>query len=621
MNSGTVSESYQSSFRMKKYYEAIKASASVLPSGDKKKIVAVIVVQVALSFLDLLGVALIGIVGAISITGIQNQNPGNKTSQFLDFLNLSDLNFYTQVVSLSIAAASLLIVRTILSMYFSRKYLQFLSRRSAWITSNLFSRLISQDILKLQKRTRQENLFLITEGVRRITIGILGNFVFLIADISLLLVLTLGLIGVDPIVAIVTFLLFGSVALILHFRMSSKANKLGRINSERNIKSNQLIIEALGSYREILVRNRRNFYAGEIENQRFAVASNDAELAFMPIVSKYVLESAVVVGAFAIAGLQFALNDSKQAIATLTLFIAAGSRIGPAIMRVQQGVIQIGIAIGSAKETMDLISELSFVKPSTELSPKIDVNHQGFVGTVEVINLDFKYSDDSPSGLFDVNVIIEAGKSLAIVGSSGAGKSTLVDVILGVLQPNRGKILISGLPPMSAITKWPGAIAYVPQDVSLIDGTIRQNITLGFSDSEVSDELIWNAIDGASLRTFISKSSNGLDTQIGDEGSKLSGGERQRLGIARALLMNPKLLILDEATSALDGETEAEIAQAIQSVKGKVTVIMIAHRLSTVQNADVVVYLEDGKIMKSGTFNEVRQAIPNFDAQAKLMGL
>jgi ABC-type multidrug transport system fused ATPase/permease subunit len=506
-------------------------------------------------------------------------------------------------------------------MYFSRKYLQFLSRRSAWITSNLFSKLISQDILKLQKRTRQENLFLITEGVRRITIGILGNFVFLIADISLLLVLTLGLIGVDPIVAIVTFLLFGSVALILHFRMSSRANKLGRINSERNIKSNQLIIEALGSYREILVRNRRNFYAREIETQRFAVASNDAELAFMPIVSKYVLESAVVIGAFAIAGLQFALNDSKHAIATLTLFIAAGSRIGPAIMRVQQGVIQIGIAIGSAKETMDLISELSSVKPNTEHPPKIDISHQGFVGTVEATNLDFKYSDNSLSGLFDINVLIDAGKSLAIVGSSGAGKSTFVDLILGVLQPDRGRILISGISPISAINKWPGAIAYVPQDISLIDGTIRQNIALGFSDSEVSEELIWNAIDGASLRAFVSKSSKGIDTQVGDEGNNLSGGERQRLGIARALLTNPKLLILDEATSALDGETEAEIAQAIQSVKGKVTVIMIAHRLSTVQNADVVVYLEDGKIVKSGTFNEVRQAVPNFDAQAKLMGL
>lgn len=606
---------------MKKYLEAIRASAAILPNGDKKKIVAVIFVQVALSFLDLLGVALIGIVGAISITGIQNQSPGNKTSQVLSFLNLSDLNFYTQVVSLSIAAATLLIVRTILSMYFSRKYLQFLSRRSAWITSNLFSQLISQDILKLQKRTRQENLFLITEGVRRITIGILGNFVFLIADISLLLVLTLGLVGVDPIVAVVTFFLFGAVALILHFRMSAKANKLGRINSERNIKSNQLIIEALGSYREILVRNRRNFYAGEIETQRFAVASNDAELAFMPIVSKYVLESAVVVGAFAIAGLQFALNDSKHAIATLTLFIAAGSRIGPAIMRVQQGVIQIGIAIGSAKETLNLISELSSVKPNSEPSLKLDVNHQGFVGSVEVSDLTFNYSDDSSAGLFDVNLNVQAGKSLAIVGSSGAGKSTLVDVILGVLQPASGQILISGLPPMSAITRWPGAIAYVPQDISLIDGTIRQNITLGFSDSEFSEELIWNAIDGASLRKFVSKTSSGLDTQIGDEGTNLSGGERQRLGIARALLMNPKLLILDEATSALDGETEAEISQAIQSVKGKVTVIMIAHRLSTVQNADVVVYLEHGRIMQSGTFSEVRKEIPNFDAQAKLMGL
>jgi ABC-type multidrug transport system fused ATPase/permease subunit len=211
--------------------------------------------------------------------------------------------------------------------------------------------------------------------------------------------------------------------------------------------------------------------------------------------------------------------------------------------------------------------------------------------------------------------------SLAIVGTSGSGKTTLVDLLLGVLQPESGIVSISGKTPLDAITKWPGAISYVPQTVSLIEGTIRENICMGFTQNQISDELVLKAIDSASLREFISNTPAGLDTEVGEIGSKLSGGERQRIGIARALLTNPKLLILDEATSSLDGETEAEIGEAIQSIKGEVTVVMIAHRLSTVRNADIVLYLEKGQVRSLGTFDQVRESIPNFDAQAKLMGL
>jgi ABC-type multidrug transport system fused ATPase/permease subunit len=182
-------------------------------------------------------------------------------------------------------------------------------------------------------------------------------------------------------------------------------------------------------------------------------------------------------------------------------------------------------------------------------------------------------------------------------------------------------VTISGRKPLDAITKWPGAISYVPQTVSLIEGTIRENICMGFASDQIGTEHVLRAINGASLSEFISNAPAGLDTQVGEIGSKISGGERQRIGIARALLTNPKLLILDEATSSLDGETEAEIADAINSIKGEVTVVMIAHRLSTVRNADLVLYLEKGKIRSIGTFEQVRQSIPNFDAQAKLMGL
>jgi ABC-type multidrug transport system fused ATPase/permease subunit len=181
--------------------------------------------------------------------------------------------------------------------------------------------------------------------------------------------------------------------------------------------------------------------------------------------------------------------------------------------------------------------------------------------------------------------------------------------------------LISNHKQIDAISLWPGAISYVPQNVALIEGTIRENVCMGFPPEQVNDDLVYRAINGASLTRFIADSELGLDTQVGEVGSKISGGERQRIGIARALLTNPKLLILDEATSSLDGETEAAITESIQLIKGKVTIVMIAHRLSTVRNADLVLYLENGRVLSLGSFEHVRREIPNFDTQAKLMGL
>ena len=606
---------------MRRYLEPVRNAASVLPSGDKRKIITVCIVQVSLSFLDLIGVALVGVLGELSITAIRGSETGNRTSQVLTFLNLENLGFYNQVMVLAVVAALLLIGRTVLSMYFTQRYLRFLAYRSAAISSNLFSKLISQSILDIQKRNTQESLFIITEGVRRITIGILGNIVFLISDLSLLVVLTVGLFILDPVVALVSFGLFGFVASFLHLRMSRRSQVLGHRNTILSVNSNRQIVEALTSYRESIVRNRRYHYSKVIESQRLSLSVNDAQLAFLPMISKYVLESAVVLGAFLIAALQFALNDSRNAIATLAIFLAAGSRIGPAIMRVQQGVIQISIAIGSARPTLDLIHQLQTVEKVQVAEDIFDSNHFGFSPEVIVSNLNFSYIEGEGYTIKNISFRLTPGESLAIVGASGSGKTTLVDLLIGVLQPHSGSVLISGSTPLDSISKWPGAISYVPQTVSLVEGTIRENICMGFSTNQISEQDVLSAIDGASLREFITNAPAGLDTQVGEIGSKISGGERQRIGIARALLTNPKLLILDEATSSLDGETEAEIAAAIQSIKGDVTVVMIAHRLSTVRNADSVLYLENGRVMSLGTFEEVRAAIPNFDTQAKLMGL
>ena len=196
-----------------------------------------------------------------------------------------------------------------------------------------------------------------------------------------------------------------------------------------------------------------------------------------------------------------------------------------------------------------------------------------------------------------------------------------MDLLLGVLIPDSGQIIISGERPSSAIEISPGAIAYVPQDVAIAIGTVRENIALGFPNEFATDARIYKALKIAHLETFVDSLENKADTQVGERGAKLSGGQRQRLGIARAMFTNPKLLVLDEATSSLDAETEASVSNAIQALRGGTTILMIAHRLATVRTADLVVYISGGKILAQGTFEQVRSAVPEFDKQANLLGL
>jgi len=192
---------------------------------------------------------------------------------------------------------------------------------------------------------------------------------------------------------------------------------------------------------------------------------------------------------------------------------------------------------------------------------------------------------------------------------------------LGILPADTGEVLLGGMSPADVIEKWPGAISYVPQDVSITSGTVRENIALGFEKESLSDEVILNALKLAKLDEFISSLPTGLDTPLGERGANISGGQRQRIGIARALVTNPRILVLDEATSALDGETEAEISSAISNLKGKTTVVVIAHRLASVRSSDSVLYLESGKTIMQGSFEDVRKSVPNFERQALLMGL
>jgi ABC-type multidrug transport system fused ATPase/permease subunit len=596
-------------------------SLRVLPKSDRPKIVFVMLLQAGLGFIDLIGVAAIGVLGALSVTGVQSQQPGDRVSSVLRLLGISEFSFQAQVAFLGLGAAFIFVLRTILSILITRRILFFLSRRGAALSSKLVGQLLSQSLIKVQSRSTQESVYALTTGVSAITLSILGVMVTIIADSSLLILMLIALLIVDPVIALTSVIFFLSMGVALYRSMHVKAHRLGFENSKLAIQGNTKIIEVLESYRELVVRNRRDYYAREIGGIQRKLADVLAEVQFMPNVSKYVIESGIVVGAVVIAGIQFALQDARQATAALSVFLAAGTRIAPAILRLQQSFIQMRSGIGAALPTLELIESLKDVPEVEHVEDALDTSHQGFESDIHLQSIYFSYPEKEVHTLSDISLNLTKGSATSIVGPSGAGKTTFVDILLGVLQPDNGEVTVSGLRPLEAISKWPGAIAYVPQDVALSNGTFRENLTMGYPINLAPDELCWDALRVAQLDSFVRELPLDLDQPVGERGTNLSGGQRQRLGIARAMLTKPKLLVLDEATSALDGQTELDISNAINDLKGIVTVVMIAHRLSTVRNSDQVVYMDKGKIVAKGKFEEVRKAVPDFDHQAQLMGL
>jgi len=595
-------------------------SFSTLTKKEQKNIFLVIVIQIFLAVLDLLGVLIFGLLGSLAVNGLSSNPVGNKTQVALEIFKISTKPLQQQVFFLAVIATVILTFKTIFSLYFTKKSLYFLSRRAAQLSSNLISKLLSQSLIVIQEKSTQQTIYMVTSGISTITVGIIGSIVYLISDISLLVIMLLGLFLVDPIIAFTTLLLFGAVAISLYRIMHEKMEKFGKIQTELTIESAEKISDVIGSYRELFVKDRRSFYAKEIGDLRFKLANVLAENTFYQNINKYVLEITIIVGVLIISAIQFSTHTTSRAVAIMSIFLIASLRIGPAVLRVQQVFSNIVASIGIVSPTLDLIEK--FKNSAIDISDGLTTfNYTGFNPLVSLKNVSFSYPLSSGNAISNVTIDIAPRTITAIVGPSGAGKTTLVDLILGVINPSSGVILINDQAPIEAIKKFPGAISYVPQDIIVTNGTIEENVTLGYQKDIYTKDMVINALKAAQLTEFVSSLPNGLETHVGDRGTKISGGQRQRLGIARAIFTSPSLLILDEATSSLDGITEANVSESIQKLRGSATVIMIAHRLSTVRNSDLVIYMDQGKIIAAGNFKEVREKVSNFDEQAKIMGL
>lgn len=595
--------------------------SAVLSQKDKRKLYLVSSLQAGLSLLDLVGVTLIGVIGALTINGVRSQSPGGRVGDLLNLLGLNAYSFQTQTVILAMIAVFVLVLRTSLSVIITRRTLFFLSRRSAEISSRLITQVMAQPLSTLSRYNSQHIHYTLTTGTTSLTLGVFGNIVGISSDMALLIVLGVGIAIIDPVTASLTILIFGSIMLVMYFLTNARTQRISRRFTEISIRDSEVLLELVNGYREAFIRNRRGYFVDRAKRIKWEIADYSAELAWMPNISKYVVEIAFTLGTMAVAALQFVLNDSAQAVGSLTLFLAAGTRITPAILRVQQNFVSINGSIVRAKPTIDLFRDTDAKFQIPDYTLGVDFDHRGFKADISMSRVGFSYPDSPNEVLNNITLNIDSGSTVAVVGPSGSGKSTLIDLLLGIYLPTNGEIMISGKAPAEAIKQWPGAVGYVPQEVILSSGTIASNVSSGFDESDAFREYVANALEIAQLRDFIKSVPLGADTPVGERGGNLSGGQRQRVGIARAMFTKPKLLVLDEATSALDGQTESEISEAIQGLKGKVTLILIAHRLSTVMKADQIVYLEEGRIRAQGTFAQVRAAVPDFDKQAQLMGL
>jgi ABC-type multidrug transport system fused ATPase/permease subunit len=603
----------------KTYVKSFRICFALLSNSDKNKIYLIFMLQIALAIIDLLGLAVIGLLASLTATGIVNQNPRGLTFELIKFLNLESLRLNSQILIFSFFALSFFTFKSISSIYLNRKIIFFMGRKSAEISSDLLLKLIGQPLQHLQKYSVQETIYLTTSGLNRLFNAVITNSMSLIVDIFLIILMIGGVIFIDPIIGAISLVLFVVIGVSLHFVFRFRAKKLGILETEKSIRLNQMTHEILNAYRELLVRNRRFYYANAIGQERISLSNISSRLSFLPFVGKYVMEIGLLFGVFIVALLQFTSQDLIRSVSVLALFLAASTRIAPAVLRVQQNLLILRSNMSGALSTVELIESTDRTTALLFVGNVIKYSHKGFIPKVTVDNINFTYPTRNIPAIKSATFEVESGEFVAIIGPSGSGKSTLVDLILGVLTPSSGCISIGNNKPLDAIRKWPGAIAYVPQNSFIIQGSIRENITLGFPNDKSNDEKIWEALEVAQLANFVKSLPLSLDNYVGDGGVLLSGGQRQRLGIARSLLTKPKFLILDESTSSLDMLTESELLKSILSDKHEMTVISIAHRLSTVKQASKIIYISDGEILCIGTFDEIRKKIPYFENQLKIL--
>ena len=601
-------------------YQQIKRTFGLLDPQNQKKLIALGVIQMILGFLDLFAILVVGLFSYVGSSYFGVSQIPESLKLILEKFGFPIDNLGRTLIYLISIAVTLMVTKSVLALLILKKTFHFLANRSAEISEKFGSKFMASSYKTITNQSSQEATYSIARGLH---IGeILGGATVIISEITMLTLLSGFIIFADPILAATLLAYFVILFLLSQKKLGSwmRSNSTKFTNS--TVSGDQAFQDGIALFKELYVANKLNVVIKQFATHRWEVANSTANMQLIGYIPKLTFESALIVGACLVGVQQVLMGSTQSAIATLVIFMAAGSRILPSLLRLQSATSSLQSVSGGTEIAFRLLNSLGAEQTPEDSDRKdkklIDAK---FDPKVDINDVNFSYENSSDFCISNLSLTIPSGGSLAIVGRTGSGKSTLADLILGILKPSTGTVEINGETPITSIKNWPGSIGYVPQIVAFINGSVRENVALGIEISDKSDERIWQCLEMAQLDSLFRGSVEGLETLIGERGVKLSGGQRQRLGIARALFTNPKLLVLDEATSALDSETEKAVSETIHKLAHKVTLIVIAHRIATVKELDQVIYLENGQITAKGTFEEVRAAVPDFERQSMLLGL
>jgi len=582
---------------------------------------SIILSQALISILDLVGLALI----MQLVVGFQNSNEGQTSSilQTAPFFG----QLFSSVDSTILLGAVLIIFifKGVLSLILHSVNIRLMENETIKLVKRL-SRLIfafrTSSYRKLSSQEISHTLFNSTEMVLRDTLVPVS---VILSDTVLIVLIGINLGISAKVLFLPTAFYFLLIFISLRRVEKRKTRNSYRIQWETEISGRTRVLETILSLRELYVSAKLNLMLSKIIELRSESIKAGGVVALAQLRPKYLYEMALF-GGIGVIALVSNLFDQKDSILTfLVLFIISASRMIPSLMRIQY---YLGIFQKSKEQTQKMFQILEINETrSGEIaeylcSPPTAPNELTFLSEIVIEDASFKYdaTQEYPT-LNGINLKVSGGEAIAIVGPSGSGKSTLVDIILGYQAPDTGHVLISGVSPRNCFSLWPGKVAYVPQKVPMYEGTLFENIAVGveLSDSNSAEvrKRVENLLDKVELGEFFRRQEKGIDCLVSELGSNLSGGQVQRIGIARALFSEPLILVLDETTSSLDSATEHEVMKYINSLKGEVTIVIVSHRLSTIQACDRIYYLEHGKFIAEGKFDDVRKTVPNFEDQIK----
>ncbi|RJW48470.1 ABC transporter ATP-binding protein [Lachnospiraceae bacterium OM02-31] len=560
---------------------------------DKVRIIILLFMIIIGSFLELTGVA--AFMPFIEIVmSPSNIQENIWLSKIYTTLNLTSTDMFLAIMALGISA--IYIVKNIYLIIMQNCILKFSYRTRKNIAVRLLKTYmeepytfhLNKNVAELQRSLQIDtNQFML----------LVNNSLQMMAEITVCIVLGLYLFNTShSITGIVLALLVICVGFF--FYVSKKVTlRLGLQNQRYNAKLIQWVDQSLGGIKEVKILKREDFFVSSYEKNYEKLIWGARINELLSAMPRHIVEAVCITGLLGAIVVKmfwgYAGNEVSDFIPQLAVCAVGAFRLLPAVGKMNA----YANSIMYCKPSLDLVyNDLQQIRNHKECGV---YRHQDdtkwtFKEGIKLINITYKYPDAEQAVLTKINLEIPKGSTVAFIGTSGAGKTTLADIILGLLPPEEGKVLVDNKDIYSNLQCWYNHLGYIPQTIYLSDDTIRNNIAFGIKEEEIIDESVWTALKKAQLVDFVDKLDNGLDTFVGERGMRLSGGQRQRIGIARALYHNPDILILDEATSALDNDTEQAVMDSIESLKREKTILIIAHRLTTIRNADIIYEIADG---------------------------